>query len=136
MKKKTITIILLVITIIMSMNVTVNAKTSDYQIVKSYCKTHYPNCKIVLLKSYNAKKIEHRKGKNIVYVELCKSVSSGKKDSCNGRYWGYIKGDNFYRCWYNTKVKKGKTVKQYWIYNPYTNYEDDIVAVVDNKKIR
>ena len=48
-------------------------------------------------------------------------------------YWGYVKGQHFYKTWYNKKVKKGKEVKSYYIYNPKNNYCDDVVAVVDNK---
>lgn len=110
--------------------------STDTQIVKKYCHKHYKNCKIIYLSKYNEKKITTRKGKNIVYVEIVTSKSSGKKDPCNGKYWGYLVGSNYYKMWYNKKVPKGKKVKSYCIYNPYTNYEDDIVAVIDNKKIR
>ncbi len=37
---------------------------------------------------------------------------------------------------YNKKVKKGKRVVSYLVYNPYSNYCDDVVAVIDNKRIR
>ncbi len=109
---------------------------TDKQIVKAYCMTHYPNMKIKYFTKWDYEMITHRTDKNVVYVQIEKSVSSGKKDKCNGMYWGYIKGQNYYKTWYNTKVKKGKTVKSYYIFSPYTNYEDDIVAVVDNHKIR
>ena len=110
--------------------------TTNKGLVKEYCKTHYSECKIVYFTKWDESKMLNRVGKNIVYVEILISTSSGKRDPLNKRYWGYIKGSNYYKTWYNTKVKKGKTVKQYLIYNPYTNYEDDIVAVIDNKKIR
>ena len=109
---------------------------TDRQIVKAYCETHYKNCRIEYFTKWNTKKMTHRANKNVVYVQIEKSVSSGRKDSRNGRYWGYIKGQHYYKTWYNKKVKKGKTVKSYYIYNPHTNYEDDIVAVVDNKSLR
>ena len=137
MRIKNLLILVIVFIIILANTCsTFASSSSDYDIAKSYAKSHYPNCKVVLLKSYNAKKIEHRKGKHIVYIELCISTSSGKKDKCNGMYWGYIKGQHYYKTWYNTKVKKGVTVKQYLIYNPNTNYCDDIAAVVDNHRIR
>ncbi len=113
------------------------AKTSsDKEIVENYCSVHYPKMKVVYFTKWNDEVMYHRANTNVVYVEVEKSISSGKKDSRNGMYWGYIKGQHYYKTWYNTKVKKGKTVKSYYIYNPYTNWEDDIVAVVDNKKIR
>ena len=112
------------------------AGATDKQIVKEYCNKHYKGYTIKYFTKWNEKKICSRKGKHIIYVQIETSISSGKKDKCNNRYWGYIKGQHYYKTWYNTKVKKGKEVKSYYIYNPYTNYYDDIVAVVDNKKIR
>ena len=109
---------------------------TDKQIVKEYCSTHYPNMRIKYFTEYDEEVITHRKDTNTVWVQIETSVSSGKKDRRNGMYWGYVKGQNYYKTWYNKKVKKGKTVKSYYIFNPYTNYEDDIVAVVDNQKIR
>lgn len=116
---------------------TVDAKSmSDKQIVKEYCKHNYKGYKVKYFTKWNDKVMSHRANKNVVYVQIEKSISSGKKDSRNGRYWGYIKGQHFYKTWYNKKVKKGKEVISYYIYNPNTNYEDDIIAVIDNKKIR
>lgn len=109
---------------------------SNKQIVKEYCNKYYKGYKIEYFTKWNEKKMSHRTDKKVVYVEISRSISSGKKDSRNNKYWGYIKGQHFYKNWYNTKVKKGKTVTQYCIYNPYTNYCDDVVAVVDNHKIR
>ena len=116
---------------------TVDAKSmSDKQIVKEYCKHNYKGYKVKYFTKWNDKVMSHRANKKVVYVQIEKSISSGKKDSRNGMYWGYIKGQHYYKTWYNKKVKKGKEVKSYYIYNPNTNYEDDIVAVIDNKKIR
>lgn len=115
----------------------VDAKsTSDKQIVKEYCKHYYKGYKVKYFTKWNDKTMSHRANKKIVYVQIEESVSSGKVDSRNGRCWGYIKGQHYYKTWYNKKVKKGETVKSYYIYNPNTNYEDDIVAVVDNKTLR
>lgn len=113
------------------------AKTpTDKQIVKSYCAKHYKGYKIKYFTKWNDKIMLNRKGKKVVYVQKEISYSSGKKDKRNGMYWGYIKGSNYYRTWYNAKVKKGKKVVSYYIYNPKNNYCDDIVAVIDNKRIR
>lgn len=110
--------------------------SSNKQIVQNYCSAHYPKMKVKYFTKWNENMITHRTDKNVVYVQIEKSISSGKKDSRNGRYWGYVKGQRYYKTWYNKKVKKGKTVTSYYIYNPYTNYTDDIIAVIDNKKIR
>ena len=130
-------LISLLISIFILDTAVVDAKSmSDKQIVKEYCKHNYKDYKVKYFTQWNDKVMSHRANKNIVYVQIEKSISSGKKDSRNGKYWGYVKGQHFYKTWYNKKVKKGKEVKSYYIYNPNTNYEDDIVAVVDNKKIR
>lgn len=131
-------IIILTFIIVMCLSVVpCTAKSiSNKQLVKNYCSKHYPNMKIKYLTKWNDKIISNRANKNVVYVQIEKSISSGKKDSHNGRYWGYVKGQHYYKTWYNKKVKRGKTVMSYYIYNPYTNYKDDIVAVVDNKNIR
>lgn len=117
--------------------VAVNANSmSDRQIVNEYCHEHYKGYVIRYFTKWNKKIMTHRANKRVVYVQIEKSISSGKKDSRNGKYWGYVKGQNYYKTWYNKKVAKGKTVKSYYIYNPKTNYTDDIVAVVDNKILR
>ena len=104
-----------------------SASKTDAQLAREYAKKRYPTCEVVFLNHYDEEKIEHRFGKEIVYIEKFVSYSAG------GRY-GYSK-EGYYVA-YNKKVKKGKKVKSYFIYNPYTNYCDDVVAVVDNHKIR
>ena len=102
------------------------SKITNRKIAIKYCKKHYPKCKIKFIRFGN-KAVLKRKGKKIVYVE--KIVSRSK-----GCYGLTIKGKYYIK--YNRKVKKGKKVVSYCIWNPYTNYIDDVVAVVDNKKIR
>lgn len=99
---------------------------TDKQIAKEYCKKNYPNCRVKIVKKYNPKIMENRKGKNIVYVERFVSYSKGK--------YGLSKKGEYVK--YNKRVKKGKKVVSYFVYNPYTNYFDDVVAVIDCKKIR
>lgn len=48
--------------------------------------------------------------------------------------YGYSKKGEYVK--YNKKVKKGKKAISYFIYNPETNYCDDVVAVIDCGKIR
>ena len=130
---KKIIVIILSVTIIFGIGCApVQAKTTtNRDIVKEYCKKHYPNYKIKYYNydDYNEKVILHRKGKKVVYVEKFVSYSSGKK------YKSGYSEEGYYIC-YNKKVPKGKKVVSYLIYNPRTNYCDDIVAVVDNNKIR
>lgn len=139
MKRRVIGLILMIVFIgvIALDTVEVSAKSlTDKQIVKEYCKRHYKGYKIKYFTKWNDKVMSHRANKKVVYVQIEQSISSGKKDLRNNRYWGYVKGQHYYKTWYNKKVKKGKTVKSYYIYNPKNNYCDDIVAVVDNKILR
>ena len=99
---------------------------TDAQIVRKFCHENYSTCKVVYLNSYNEETITNRKDKNIVYVEKVVSTSHGNH--------GYdLEG---YYISYNKWVWFGNKVTSYVIYNPYTNYCDDVVAVVDNEKIR
>ena len=119
-------ITMVILSIVANALIAFGASRTNVQIAKEYAKHNYPHCKVVVLDKYDAKKIEHRKGKNIVYIEKFVSYSKGK--------YGYSKDGYYVK--YNTKVKKGKKVVSYFVYNPYTNYCDDVVAVVDNHKIR
>lgn len=101
----------------------------EVRMVKQYCKNHYNSnhkVKFISSKNLSIKKLKARKKKRIIYVEVVKSISHGKYGiDANGYYIAY-----------NKKVKKGKKVKSYCIYNPKTNYFDDVIAVIDNGKIR
>lgn len=107
------------------------SQLTNRQLAISYTKALYPNHKIkfiTLTNEKNWKKILKRKGKNIVYIEKCVTKSSGKN-------YGYTIKGHYYVA-YNKKVKKNKKVTSYFIWNPYTNYCDDVVGAVDNKMIR
>ena len=123
MRKLILTIIIFIVVLIPFQSY---AK-SDKQLVKQYCKSNYPRYKIEYVTKYNANIMENRKGKKIVYVEIIKSKSNGDKS-------GRTK-EGYYIA-YNKKVKKGKKVVSYCLYNPNNNYCDDVIAVVDNKMIR
>lgn len=101
-------------------------KITDKQIAKRWCAKHYPKCKVKFVKEGD-QRINIRKGKRIVYVEVVKSRSRGKRHGTTKL--GYVIG-------YNINVHKGKSVTSYVIWNPYTDYCDDVVAVVDNGIIR
>lgn len=102
----------------------------DVKLVKQYCKKHYnlKKYKVVFIeeKNLSTKRLKSRKKKKIIYVEIIKSKSYGK--------YGLTKSGHYVA--YNKRVKKGKRVTSYCIYDPRTKYEDDVVAVVDNGKIR
>ena len=100
--------------------------TKNNKLVREYCKKHYPKYTIRIVDKYDEKVMENRKGKKIVFVERFVSYSKGK--------YGYSKKGEYVK--YNKKVSKGKKVISYFIYNPETNYCDDVVAVIDCGKIR
>ena len=119
--------IVLIMGIFVSSSSSVFAKSDkNRKIAKQYCKEHYPKLKVVFLKRYDEKKLLHRKNCGKIYVERVISWSKG--------HYGYDK-DGYY-IWYNKKVKKGKKVISYLVYNPTNNYCDDVIAVIDNEKIR
>lgn len=122
-----ITLISLFIGICAVDTVAVNAKSpSDRQIVKEYCRKHYKGYTIRYFTKWNDKVMSHRANRKIVYVEKMISYSKGK--------YGYTKEGYYIK--YNKRVKKGKKVISYCIYNPKNNSCDDVVAVVDNKILR
>ena len=100
---------------------------SDYKIAVAYAKKHYPKCKIHTFTQFNPKVMRTRKNKGVVYIEKFTSYSRGGK-------YGYSAKGEYVK--YNKYVKKGQRVISYFIYNPYSNYDDDVVAVVDCKMIR
>ena len=65
----------------------------------------------------------HRVGKNYIPVEKIYSYSAGKK-------YGYTSEGEYVA--YNKKVKKGRRVTTYIVYNPENNNWDDAIAVIDN----
>ena len=119
-------ILIAIMLIVADSTMVYGASTTNAHLAREYARKHYSTCKVVFLDKYDESKIEHRKGKNIVYVERFISYSKGK--------YGYSKDGYYVK--YNAKVKKGKKVVSYFIYNPYSNYCDDVVAVVDNHKVR
>ena len=126
MAKKFLIIITLVITFSFCFPMISYSTTTDWKITKQYCKTHYKGYKIERVSLYS-KKLTNRVGKKVVYVEKVISISNGKGGGIIHGKW-YIA--------YNKKVRKEKAVVSYCVYNPKTNYCDDVVAVIDNKKIR
>lgn len=100
---------------------------TNKKIAKKYAKAHYSECSVKFFRHYNEKTIEHRKGTKVVWIWKVYSKSNGN---------GYGTCEDGSIIAYNKKVKKNKRIVSYLIYNPNTNYCDDVVAVVDNKKVR
>lgn len=98
------------------------AAKNDLKIIKTLCKNK--PFKVVSHKDY--KKIAHRKNKP--YIIVIKIVSRSK-----GNY-GFTK-EGYYIS-YNKRVKVGKKVTSYLIYNPKNNSHDDVLWVVDNGKYK
>lgn len=128
MEKKLNIVSIIMAVLILSMTVVpLQAQAlTNKKIAKRYAKEHYSECKVKFFRHYS-EKIEHRKGTKVVWIWKIYSKSNGGK-------YGTCEDGSIIA--YNKKVKKGKRIVSYCIYNPYTNYCDDIVAVVDNKKIR
>ena len=105
--------------------ITEKSTISDEEILEFYVERNYPGYDIVIT-DYDSIP-EDRVSETKIYVEKSESVSSGNA-------YGY--SDDGYYIVYNCPVEKGKTVISYCIYNPHTNYIDDVVAVVDNGEIR
>ena len=105
-------------------------KSKDLYLTYRYIEKHYKGCSIKFIeegKQWQNIKLKTRKGKHICYIEVIKSVSRGRWGRTT-KYGCYIK--------YNKPVRKGKKVTSYCIYNPNTNFWDDMTTVIDNGMIR
>lgn len=105
-------------------------KNKDLYLTYRYIEENYKGCSIKFIKEgkqWQNIKLKTRKGKHVVYIEIIKSVSRVRWGRTT-KYGCYIK--------YNKPVRKGKKVTSYCIYNPNTNYYDDVTAVIDNGMIR
>ena len=111
--------------------VKINAKNKNVQLVNDYIRRNYDlnayKVKYINTNKLTDRMIRERAVKHTIYVEIIKSVSSGGK---SGRY-----GKNYYLV-YNKRVRKGKKVTSYCVWNPCNSYCDDVLAVADNGKIR
>lgn len=116
--------------------VSVKANTNkDLSVATTYISRHYPGYKVRFVPEGkpNMIKLRTRKGKRIVYVEFLKSNAKGNLKG-KRRSWGIATKGSYIT--YNRRVKKGKRVISYCIWNPNSNYTDDVVAVVDNGLLR
>ena len=111
--------------------VKITAKNKNIQLVNDYIRRNYDlnayKLKYISTGKLTPKMIRERATRHTIYVEIIKSVSAG------GRHGIY--GKDYYLA-YNKRVRKGKHVTSYCIWNPCNSYCDDVIAVADNGKIR
>lgn len=101
--------------------------TTNLQLVNNYCRSTYgKKPRIISQKNVRYSQFVNRKNKKYVYVIKFITKSYGT--------YGYTFLDS-YIC-YNRYVTPGKKVVVYYIYNPDSNYEDDVVARVANNRIK
>lgn len=96
----------------------------DETLVEQYCLENYDGYPVEYVENPTYERITSRKG--TVLVEVVRTVSDGEH--------GFTR-DGYYVS-YNESVEPGENVTSYLIYNPKNNAEDDVVAVIDNNKIR
>ena len=122
-------IILVVIMLLCCVDCHAETPKSNLQLLKETCQENYGNSKIKFIFGYSDETteiIENRQGKDYIVVEIVVSQSNGND------------GYDFNDCYitYNEYVNPGNYVISYCIYNPNTNYIDDITFVIDNQKVR
>lgn len=109
---------------------------TNWQIVKELARKTGKPIKLIKTNEMTDRQLEkiicHRKGKPYVLVEKVISKSDG---TGYGWYNTKTKGTR-YITGYNKRVKKGKQVVSYIIYDPKSNEPDEILWVVDNKAYR
>lgn len=91
---------------------------------------NFPQIKIVQCGKLTEKMLTHRKGKNIIYIEVITGqVINNKLDG------EIINKGTFFHSYISYKdvegARKGSRIITYCIYNPYTNYEDDVALRLD-----
>ena len=97
---------------------------NDRELAEQYAEEHYKTAQVEFVRNATEQELTHRNGK--VLIEIIDSKSDGKSGTTEDGY--YIA--------YNKTVPVGEYVTSYIIYNPDTDYVDDVVAVVDNGEIR
>jgi hypothetical protein len=111
--------------------VKITAKNKNVQLVNDYIRRNYDlnayKVKYISTGKLTDKMIRERATRHTIYVEIIKSVSAG------GRHGTY--GKNYYIA-YNKRVRKGKHITSYCVWNPCNSYCDDVEVVADNGKIR
>lgn len=110
--------------------VTEAAATTNKEVITQYVRDSFPEndyiIKFVSSDKLTNKMLRQRKKNGIIYAEKVISISCGT--------YGRTADGRFIR--YNKKEKVGKKVNSFLVYNPASKSNDDIIAVVDHKRIR
>lgn len=129
MKKKTMFTLAIIMLVTLAASIPTHACSLNEKFAKEYASTIYGNAykvKLVKEKNLTNKMLLKRKEKHIVYVSIIKSRSCGN--------YGITDKGEYIK--YNKKVRKGKIKKSFLIYNPESTSFDNIIAVIDNGKVR
>ena len=111
------------------------ARKSDKAIVCEYIRNTYGSAykaRIQAAEKTPSEIITNRAGKHIVYVDMFVTKADGP-NAGHVITAGPFKGN---RIRYAHQAKRGDVVKVYWIYNPHTNADDDITAIISGGQIR
>ena len=109
-------------------------RKDDKSIIRDFIRTTYGDeykARIQAAEKTPDSVITSRAGKHTVYVDMFIT----KADSPTGGHVttpGPFQGN---RIRYAHQAKPGDVVKVYWIYNPHTNAEDDITAIISGGQI-
>lgn len=124
--KKVMLAMMVACVVLLASTVTADAYTSDKALAKRWAKAHYPKYKTVFV-SANSRVLNKRTGKKVVFISKVWSRAKGG-------YAGRTKGGYYIR--YNKRVRKGRRCVSYFVYSPYSNEYDDVVAVIDHGRVR
>lgn len=104
----------------------------DLQAIRKYTRKEYPGYKVKIAPAEKTPDcvLENRAGKKLVYIDQFKTKSRGRYGVVTTA--GPFKGRKIE---YKKRHKPGKIIHIYLIYNPYSNYIDDIPASVEAGKI-
>ena len=112
-----------------------NVSKQDRKQITGFIRKTYGNGYKVRIKAAEKTtdaEIANRKGKHVIYVDLYRTKAISSKYGIVTTS-GPFKG-NIIR--YAHKAKRGRLYKVYYIYNPNSNYTDDVTAIVSNGKIK
>lgn len=103
-----------------------NKDVVNRYIEESFMAEHDYSTFFVKSENLTKKMLRRRKKDGIIYVEKITSISCGTYGrTFDGKY---IK--------YNKRTRPGKKVNSFLVHNPESRALDDIIAVVDHKRIR
>ncbi len=124
--KKDIKDYLIITVIVFACALAVWYASADIRLAHDYIRDKYGyNMDIVYSQYPPESTTEDPRGKVIVQIVKSKATAATHGKTAAGDIIEY-----------NAPVKKGKSVTSYLIYNPATGFDDDVIAVVDNGKVR